>query len=595
MTGSRGKRAGLAATTLAAAVLFPALPAAAALPDDGTSGLAWGFNSEGQLGDGTKVQRAIPGLISGMVGGVRQVITAQDNGFAVRSDGTVFAWGDNQAGQLGDGTTTARLTPVQVTGLSSVVQVAGGGGTSIALRSDGTVWTWGDNHFGQLGDGSTRSRSVPAQVSGLSNIIQVDEDAQVSLALRADGTVFAWGTNNVGQLGDGTNTQRRRPVQVLTPSGITQISTGFASALALRSDGTVWAWGNNLVGELGDGTTTSRNVPAQIAGLSGVRQVAANANSMAVLADGTLRGWGNNGSGELGDGTTTERHRPVVVQGISGVSQVRTGGNFTLALRSDGTVWSWGFNGEGQLGDGTTTSHSLPASNGLTNVVQIDASLGDSTAVVAAPTFLLTLGQSGNQAVAGGSVSTQVSLTPLNRFTGSATLSANGLPAGVTASFTPGAVSNGSPATFTLQTATTSPRGTFPITVTASAPAVTKSVTFQLTITSQTVDFAVAVDPGAGSTGAGSTITTQVSLVPLGDGFAGSATLSTGKTMPLGVTASFTPSTVSAGQPATLTLVTSVDSPPDTFEITVFAVANLPQGPTARSTTYLLTIGPPAA
>src|SRR6185312_5157405 len=138
--------------------------------------------------------------------------------------------------------------------------------------------------------------------------------------------------------------------------------------------------------------TTSRNVPAQIAGLSGVRQVAANANSMAVLADGTLRGWGNNGSGELGDGTTTERHRPVVVQGISGVSQVRTGGNFTLALRSDGTVWSWGFNGEGQLGDGTTTSHSLPASNGLTNVVQIDASLGDSTAVVAAPTFLLTLG-----------------------------------------------------------------------------------------------------------------------------------------------------------------------------------------------------------
>lgn len=592
MTGSR---AALAAITLAATVLLPALPAAAALPDDGTSGLAWGFNSEGQLGDGTKVQRPTPGLVSGMVGGVRQIITAQDNGLAVRSDGTVFGWGDNQAGELGDGTTTDRLTPVQAVGLTNVVQVAGGGGTSIALRSDGTVWTWGDNHFGQLGDGTTRSRSVPAQVSGLSNIVQVDEDSQLSLALRADGTLWAWGSNNVGQVGDGTNTQRRRPVQVLTPAGITQISTGFASALAVRSDGTVWAWGNNLVGELGDGTTTNRNVPVQIAGLAGVRQVAANANSMALLADGTLRGWGNNGSGELGDGTTTERHRPVVVQGISAVTQVRTGGNFTLAVRSDGSLWSWGFNGEGQLGDGTTTSHSLPAGTGLTNVVQIDASLGDGTAVVAVPTFLLSLGQPGNQVVAGGSVSTQVSLIPLNGFNGSATLSASGLPAGVTAAFTPGQVSNGGPATLTLQTSPTSPRGTFPITVTATAPGRTKSVVYQLTITSQTVDFAVAVDPGSGSTGAGSSITTQVSLVPLGDGFADVATLTTGKTMPPGVTASFAPSTVSAGQPATLTLFTSAESPQDTFEITVIAVANLPQGPTARSTTYLLTIGPPAA
>jgi hypothetical protein len=126
-------------------------------------------------------------------------------------------------------------------------------------------------------------------------------------------------------------------------------------------------------------------------------------------------------------------------------------------------------------------------------------------------------------------------------------------------------------------------------------PGGARSVTYQLTITSQTVDFAVSVDPGFGNTGAGSSITTQVSLVPLGDGFAGTATLTTGKTMPPGVTATFTPSTVSAGQPATLTLFTAADSPQDTFEITVIAVANLPQGPTARSTTYELTIGPPAA
>ncbi len=173
----------------------------------------------------------------------------------LKSDGTVWAWGNNGSGRLGDGTTTDRHTPVQVNGLSGVTAIAGGWHYTIAMKSDGTVWAWGYNDYGQLGDGTTTERHTPVQVSGLSGVVAIAGAQLHSLALKSDGTVWAWGENSAGQLGDGTTTSRYTPVQVSGLSGVVAIAGGTSYSLALKSDGTVWAWGYNGNGQLGNGTT----------------------------------------------------------------------------------------------------------------------------------------------------------------------------------------------------------------------------------------------------------------------------------------------------------------------------------------------------
>ena len=174
----------------------------------------------------------------------------------------------------GDGTITPRTTPVQVSGLNGVIAITARLHHSLALRSDGTVWAWGDNAYGQLGDGTTRNRSMPVQVSGLSGVIAVSAGGSRSLALRSDGTVWAWGYNSSGQLGDGTTTHRSMPVQVSGLSGVIAFAAGGEHSLALSSDGSVWAWGNNSSGQLIDGTTTQRSTPAR-SGLSPAVGIAA--------------------------------------------------------------------------------------------------------------------------------------------------------------------------------------------------------------------------------------------------------------------------------------------------------------------------------
>jgi alpha-tubulin suppressor-like RCC1 family protein len=250
---------GLSGVTALAAGAVHAL----ALRQDGTV-WAWGNNRYGQLGDGTFTDRTSPVQVPGL-SGVTALAAGTYHTLALRQDGTIWAWGHNHYGQLGDGTNTNnRASPVQVQGLSGVTALAAGDRHTVALRQDGTVWAWGDNSLGQLGDGTNTPPTSPVQVQGLSGVTALAANGLHTVALRQDGTVWAWGFNFSGQLGDGTTTDRTSPVQVPGLSGVTALAAGGSHTLALRQDGTVWAWGNNGQGQLGDGTTSSRFSPGQV-------------------------------------------------------------------------------------------------------------------------------------------------------------------------------------------------------------------------------------------------------------------------------------------------------------------------------------------
>jgi len=339
-----------------------------ALKSDGTV-WTWGSDRYGQLGDGTTTDRSIP-VQGNNLSGITTVASGLFHNLALKSDGTIITWGSNWQGQLGDGTILDRTTPVQINGLSNITNIAGGYHHSLALKLDGTVWAWGDNESGELGNGTTTDETTPVQISGITNVTSITCRWDHNLALKSDGTVWAWGRNSSGQLGDGSTTNRTSPVQVKGISNVTAIASGNAYSLALKSDGTIWAWGYNAHGQLGDGTTSDRTTPVQVSGISGIVTIAGGGqHNLARKSDGTVWAWGYNGYSQLGDGTTSDRITPVQVSGLSSIVAVACGEYHSLALKSDGTVWAWGDNEIGQLGDGTTINRNTP--------VQVDINLGE--------------------------------------------------------------------------------------------------------------------------------------------------------------------------------------------------------------------------
>ena len=271
-----------------------------------------------------RVQRTIPSpaAISGFTGAVA-VAAGSYHSLALRSDGTVWGFGYNGYGQLGDGTTTNRILPVQIPGLTGVTAIAvyGGNGSpgfSLALKSDGTVWAWGYNGYGALGDGTTTNRTSPVQVAGLTNVIAIAAGGYHSLALRSDGTVWAWGYDGQGQLGDGGSSSEYNIVQVSGLTNVIAISAGNYHSVAVTSDGSVWAWGYNGDGELGDASTSSSSVPVKVIGLTGALAVSAGMNdSIALTTTGSLSAWGKNDEGQFG--ISTPASSTVAITSATGV------------------------------------------------------------------------------------------------------------------------------------------------------------------------------------------------------------------------------------------------------------------------------------
>jgi alpha-tubulin suppressor-like RCC1 family protein len=287
----------------------------------------------------------------------------------------LFGFGNNEWGQLGDGTVTQRNSPVPVGGLAgaTVTQVSAGGATSAAVRSDGTAWVWGDNFYGQLGRGTVGGswpwpNGVPYLYGGITQVAVSSGGGDVYAVQQ--GVVKGWGLNGQGQLGNGTTADSTGPVLVAGLSGIVQVSAGPDYALALRNDGTVWAWGGNENGQLGTGNTTRHLIPVRVPGLTGITQVSASGSSFAVRSDGTLFTWGGNDAGQLGDVTTTQRLRPELTT-LVGIAQIAASAFQSAAVRSDGTLLTWGSNSRGGLGQGTCCVSSNPVPAPVTSLRQV--------------------------------------------------------------------------------------------------------------------------------------------------------------------------------------------------------------------------------
>jgi alpha-tubulin suppressor-like RCC1 family protein len=364
----------VAATVLiggTAAQLAAAPKAAAALAPP--SAFAWGDNELGQVGNGSRATVEFDSPLSvTLPAAVKQVAASPDDyaSAAVLATGKVEVWGSNAFGEAGPSAPNPSLSPQLISGLAGIIQVAVGGGHVLALDSAGTVWSWGNNSYGQLGNGTTSSipysNPSPVPVPGINGIVQIAAGGSFSLALRGDGTAYAWGLNSSGQLGDGTTVARDSPEALPALAGeVSRLIAGDQTSYAIRTDGALLSWGSNSGGLLGRGPAPGFSAtPTLVPGLTGVTQVASSALSTLAVADpgGTMWAWGPNSGGESGDGTTTAHATPEQTS-LSGVARVAVGGLMGAAALSNGSLMTWGENGNGELGQGSHDSsvHAAPA------------------------------------------------------------------------------------------------------------------------------------------------------------------------------------------------------------------------------------------
>ena len=316
----------------------------------------WGRNYYGQLGVYSNADSKIPIKVNNSSStlpekSVKYIALGYYHSAAITKDGSLYMWGRNNYGQLGDGTTTDRYTPVKI--MDNVASVSLGGSHSAAVTKDGSLYMWGDNGNGRLGDGTTTDRYTPVKI--MDNVASVSLGSSHSAAITKDGSLYMWGYNYYGQLGDGTTTDRYTPVKIM--DNVASVSLGGNHSAAITKDSNLYMWGGNGSGQLGDGTTDNKTRPNRVA--SNVQSVKLGYIHTTVISkDGGLYTWGYNHYGQLGNGTTTNSSNPIKI--MNDAIDCAGGDDHTIVLKKDGTVYTWGRNYNGQLGDGTTTNRKSP-------------------------------------------------------------------------------------------------------------------------------------------------------------------------------------------------------------------------------------------
>jgi uncharacterized protein YaiE (UPF0345 family) len=322
--------------------------------------VAWGWNGNGQLGDGTTIDKSTPIQI-GTASNWKAVSAGELFTIALKTDETLWAWGANGYGQLGNGSTNAIYEPNQIGTATDWKDFEAGDRYAIALKTDGSLWGWGFNFYGQLGDGTSRDKTRPIQIGTETNWKAIATGEFSTRALKTDGTLWAWGANDIGQLGDGTTSGKFIPNQIGTATNWKSISTGGQHTLALKTNGSLWAWGYNQYGQLGDGTTINKTEPIQIGTETNWKAISAEGyHTLAIKTDSSLWAWGRNEYGQLGSGTNPFITTPIRVGTSTNWKEAAVEFGYSIALKTDGSLWAWGYNAFGQLGDGTTTNKTLP-------------------------------------------------------------------------------------------------------------------------------------------------------------------------------------------------------------------------------------------
>jgi alpha-tubulin suppressor-like RCC1 family protein len=341
----------------------------------------WGLNFSGALGANTSSgDRSTPAQVGSLTNWKATSTSRAPGTIAVKTDGTLWSWGNNKYGNLGQNNLTNYSSPLQVGTLSNWKLISSGWYHSLAIKTDGTLWAWGYNHSGQLGLRDLVHRSSPTQVGSLTNWKFVSAGTYHTVAIKTDGTLWVWGSNYTtsflagGQLGLGDMNHRSSPVQVGSGTDWKLSGCGNYHTVAIKTSGTLWSWGYNDYGQLGQGDFTGKSSPIQVGSASDWKLISCGYyHTYGIKTNGTLWGFGLNAYGELGLNNTLTQSTPVQVGNLTNWKQIRTAGYYNaLAIKTDGTLWAWGWSNVGELGLGTVLHRSSPIQVGsLTNWKQV--------------------------------------------------------------------------------------------------------------------------------------------------------------------------------------------------------------------------------